>query len=144
MNPAVSNRASGHVFARLLCAIALLLAIPTAAQSPANDSDIHLVVADPKLGGSMIVEFPSDTCTAAAAPSLRAAMTQARTDLATACGGEAGSKPVTLTGSATISGVGFFDVIHGQAGVAPNGIELHPALTFTSTNCQRVTVKHRG
>ena len=109
-----------------------------------DDSDIHLVIADPKLGGSMIVEFPSDTCTVGAAPSLRAAMTQARTDLATACGGEAGSTAVTLTGTATISGVGFFDLIHGQAGVAPNGIELHPVLTFTSTNCQRVTVKHRG
>ena len=36
------------------------------------------------------------------------------------------------------------DPIHGQAGVAPNGIELHPVLTFTSTNCQRVTVNHRG
>ena len=109
-----------------------------------DDSDIHLVIADPKLGGSMIVELPSSTCTATAAPSLQAAMAQARTDLATACGGEAGTQAVTLTGSATISGVGFFDLIHGQAGVAPNGIELHPVLTFTSTNCQRITVKHRG
>ncbi len=25
-----------------------------------------------------------------------------------------------------ITGVGFFDYIHGQRGVAPNGIELHP------------------
>jgi hypothetical protein len=109
-----------------------------------DDADIHLVIADPKLGGSMIVEFPSDACTASAAPVLRVAMTQARADLAAACGGEAGGSAVTLTGSATISGVGFFDLIHGQAGVAPNGIELHPVLTFTSTNCQRVAVKHRG
>jgi hypothetical protein len=28
----------------------------------------------------------------------------------------------------SIVGVGFFDVIHGQRGVAPNGIELHPVL----------------
>jgi len=27
-----------------------------------------------------------------------------------------------------ITGVGFFDYIHGQHGVAPNGIELHPVL----------------
>jgi hypothetical protein len=27
-----------------------------------------------------------------------------------------------------IVGVGFFDKIHGQRGVAPNGIELHPVL----------------
>jgi hypothetical protein len=28
----------------------------------------------------------------------------------------------------TVVGVGFFDFIHGQTGVAPNGIELHPVL----------------
>ena len=28
-----------------------------------------------------------------------------------------------------ISGVGFFDYLHGQRGVAPNGIELHPVLS---------------
>jgi hypothetical protein len=27
-----------------------------------------------------------------------------------------------------VTGAGFFDRIHGQAGVAPNGIELHPVL----------------
>jgi hypothetical protein len=42
-----------------------------------------------------------------------------------------------LTGTATISGVAFFDVIHGQRGVAPNGIELHPALSFTKTSTCR-------
>jgi hypothetical protein len=29
---------------------------------------------------------------------------------------------------ATVVGVGFFNNEHGQTGVAPNGIELHPAL----------------
>jgi hypothetical protein len=27
-----------------------------------------------------------------------------------------------------ITGVGFFDFEHGQSGVAPNAIELHPVL----------------
>src|SRR5262249_31008189 len=27
-----------------------------------------------------------------------------------------------------VTGVGMFDFLHGQAGVAPNGIELHPVL----------------
>ena len=31
----------------------------------------------------------------------------------------------------TVTGVGFFDPIHGQTGVAPNGIELHPILEIT-------------
>jgi hypothetical protein len=35
-----------------------------------------------------------------------------------------------LWGTATITGVGFFDYQHGQTGVAPNAIELHPVLGF--------------
>lgn len=105
-----------------------------------DDSDVHLVISDPKLGGSMIVEFPAFTCTTGGNKIERRAMRQARADLEAACGGEVGSTPVTLTGTATISGVGFFDIIHGQTGVAPNGIELHPALSFASTNCKRVRV----
>jgi hypothetical protein len=103
-----------------------------------DDSDIHLVVADPKLGKTMIVEFPSSTCTTGGNETERRAMRQARADLAAACGGESHSNPVTLAGRATITGVGYFDPIHGQTGVAPNGIELHPVLTFATTNCKRV------
>jgi hypothetical protein len=36
-----------------------------------------------------------------------------------------------LKGNVTIKGVGFWDEIHGQTGVAPNGIELHPVLKFS-------------
>ena len=32
--------------------------------------------------------------------------------------------PLTLV----VTGVGFFDFLHGQTGAAPNGIELHPVL----------------
>lgn len=103
-----------------------------------DDSDIHLVLADPKLGGSMIAEFPASSCTVGADAKERTAMDSARDDLAAACGGLPGSTPRTLTGTATLTGVGFFDPIHGQAGVAPNGIELHPVLSFTSANCKRV------
>ena len=75
-----------------------------------NDSDIHLIVADPHTGQTMIVELPR---------------------FVRACG--APSRSFTrLAGVATIDGVGFFDFLHGQRGVAPNGIELHPALRFTS------------
>ena len=31
-----------------------------------------------------------------------------------------------------IAGVGFFDFKHGQSGVAPNAIELHPVLKFNT------------
>jgi hypothetical protein len=41
-----------------------------------------------------------------------------------------GDKYRSLSGTATVSGVIFFDFLHGQRGVAPNGIELHPVLRF--------------
>jgi hypothetical protein len=42
-----------------------------------------------------------------------------------------------LAGTATITGVGFFDVRHAKPihGEAPNGLRLHPALSFRSSNC---------
>jgi hypothetical protein len=40
----------------------------------------------------------------------------------------------TLPGTATITGVGFFDKSHGQGGGAPNGIELYQVVSFSSTS----------
>jgi hypothetical protein len=37
---------------------------------------------------------------------------------------------VRVCGRASITGVAFFDFKHGQTGVAPNAIELHPVLKF--------------
>ncbi len=42
----------------------------------------------------------------------------------------------SLTGTATINGVGFFDRPHAT-GHAPQGIELHPVLAFSSTDCPK-------
>jgi hypothetical protein len=103
-----------------------------------TDSDIHLVIADPKVGGSMIAEFPADGCTGTASPEARSLMKGARDAIAAACGGEPGKSFVTLRGRAILSGVGFFDRIHKQGGVAPNGIEIHPVLKFESLSCERV------
>jgi hypothetical protein len=95
------------------------------------DSDIHLVIADPtRSSATMIAEFPLASCTARATPRARLKMRRARTALIAACGSPSGSFR-RLSGTATISGVGFFDRIHGQTGVAPNGIELHPVVGFS-------------
>jgi hypothetical protein len=32
----------------------------------------------------------------------------------------------------SVTGVGFFDVVHGQMGMAPNGLELHPVLKIVA------------
>lgn len=97
-----------------------------------DDSDIHLVIA---VAGSssqtMIVEFPDPHCVASAFK--RPAIAAARAALLSNCGAISSSSFTNLTGTVDVSGVGFWDEIHGQTGVAPNGIELHPALRFTGT-----------
>ena len=45
------------------------------------------------------------------------------------------SRFTDLKGRATVTGVGCFDIPHGQTGIAPNGIELHPVLKFSPSSC---------
>jgi hypothetical protein len=101
-----------------------------------SDSDVHLVVADPASGGTMIVEFPAAACVGAKAPAkARQLMKNARAALIRSCGTPSTSSFTSVSGTAVVNGVGFFDFKHGQRGVAPNAIELHPALGFSSSNC---------
>ncbi len=97
-----------------------------------EDRDIHLVISD--LGDpsqTMIVEFPDATLCAGAVDSAQAEdMRAARAALVAAFGQPSSSHFTDLDGTGTITGVGFFDFIHGQTGVAPNGIELHPVIAF--------------
>jgi hypothetical protein len=95
-----------------------------------EDSDFHLVIADPRTGGTMIVEFPAFYCTLTTKRVLRLRMQAARLAFIRACGLPPSSDFKRLRGTATITGVGFFDYQHGQTGVAPNAIELHPVLGF--------------
>jgi hypothetical protein len=97
-----------------------------------NDSDIHLALRDAK-GATMIVEFPDPACTAGAR--YRLAMKRARAALTAACGRAPKSRFRELHGSATITGVLFFDFFHHQRGVARNVAELHPVLGFTNVTC---------
>jgi hypothetical protein len=96
------------------------------------DSDIHLAIADPAHSSeTMIAEFPAASCLAQSseAPELESA----RADLVAALGDPStGSSYNDLSPPpcVTLTGVAFFDRIHGQRGVAPNGIELHPVLAF--------------
>jgi hypothetical protein len=95
------------------------------------DRDIHLIVAGVKHpAATMIVEFPDPACTVGAPTALRQRMSAARTAFLRACG----QPPATLTGTASITGVGFIDVPHAT-GTAANGIELHPVLGFTARDC---------
>ena len=89
-----------------------------------QDQDYHIVLADDK-GLTMIVESAHPDC--AQKSRFENDITQVRAAIDQAFGG-AVHKKIQTRRLATITGVGFFDRIHGQEGVAPNGIELHPIL----------------
>jgi hypothetical protein len=100
-----------------------------------DDGDVHLVIASrANRHRTMIVEMPAADCIARASPTARRKMRAARRSFERACGSTAGSFR-SLHGTATIDGVGFFDAMHGQRGIAPNGIELHPVTRFRAASC---------
>lgn len=87
------------------------------------DGDIHLVIAN-SAGRTLIAELADPRCVVAARFKTEISNVR-RLFLA----------HYTPTGTMRnphrpirVRGIGFFDYRHGQAGVAPNGIELHPVL----------------
>jgi hypothetical protein len=98
-----------------------------------DDRDFHLVVSQPHhRHRTMILEFPNVHCKGAASSIKKAAMRRARRRFVAACG-PIGTSFTHLHGRAIVKGVAFFDIDHGQTGVAPNAIELHPVLKFRRT-----------
>jgi hypothetical protein len=89
-----------------------------------SDSDYHLILSDAS-GNTLIAEIPLPACVGSGSPFL-SGITNARTEF------NARFTPTTSFQTANIpvqiKGVGMFDFLHGQTGVAPNGIELHPVL----------------
>ena len=108
-----------------------------------GDLDYHLVIADThtpppgKERPTMIVEFPDPHCTVGATQARRDQMKTARAAFSSACHGAPTHAFANLSGTATITGVGFYDEPHAK-GRALSGAELHPVLSFTSTNCKWV------
>jgi len=94
-----------------------------------TDSDIHVVIAGTS-GATMIVEIPDPSCIGTVK---HAEISQARADFIRAFGQPVGqfTRPVGAP-SLSVMGVLFFDIIHGQVGVATNGVELHPALAVSA------------
>jgi hypothetical protein len=76
---------------------------------------------------TMIVEIPDPACLAADNP-WRASIEKARATVESALHPEPRARRVNRI--VTVRGVAFFDVLHEQLGVAPNGIELHPVLAL--------------
>jgi hypothetical protein len=101
-----------------------------------DDVDYHIVLQDP-VGNTIVTEIPSPACDGSSGPfdalvsAVRAKFDSHFTAIDTF---QTASVPVQMTG------VGFFDFIHGQTGVAPNGIELHPILDITFTTASTIVV----
>jgi len=89
-----------------------------------TDDDLHLVLADDS-GHTIIAEIPDPKCVDPSSPFLEdIATTREAFDKAHPATGQF----QTLNIRVRVIGVGFFDFQHGQNGVAPNGVELHPVL----------------
>ena len=89
------------------------------------DNDYHLVLASPRdTTLTMIAEVPDPGCAGACASGFASVYAQVRQKLLDYLNSpQSVARPLVR-----ITGVGFFDYIHSQRGVAPNGIELHPVL----------------
>ncbi|MEO7970125.1 MAG: hypothetical protein ABI698_02415 [bacterium] len=96
------------------------------------DSDYHLLLID-GAGHQMIAEIPSPNCVPAGSP-FAAGVSRARAQFDAKFTATSALKNANVP--VQIKGVGFFDYLAGQTGVAPNGIEIHPILdiVFNPTN----------
>ena len=98
---------------------------------PESDGDLHVVLADPDHPeATLVTEIPDSACAlgsghegdyAAALRALRA---------------------VPRYGLVELDGIGFFDYLHGQRGMAPNGFELHPVVAIRPLDAE--STEHAG
>jgi hypothetical protein len=106
---------------------AILIAYKEENDPQTGDSDYHLVLAD-ESGDTIIAEIPSPTCVGEQSPFLESiADVRAKFDEKFGVTGHFQETSMSVT----VTGVGFFDFKHGQRGLAPNAIELHPVLDIT-------------
>jgi hypothetical protein len=89
------------------------------------DGDVHMILSD-EHGHTMIAEATPPSCTSEASP-WRDQITLVRATVEDLVGPAlVGWGPWYVS----MSGVGYIDSLHGQPGVAPNGIEIHPILAI--------------
>ena len=89
-----------------------------------QDGDDHLVLQD-KSGRTIIAEIPDPSCVAHISPfkdAIRSARAHLNSRLSVTSEFKATNQRVV------VRGLGFFDYFHGQTGMAPNDLELHPVI----------------
>lgn len=95
-----------------------------------KDDDYHLVLKGDN-GNTMIAEIPSPRCVGSRSPFAHDVFKARRQFNAH---NDATTSFQHVDAPVTVTGVGFFDFQHGQTGVAPNVIELHPVLDIQFDN----------
>jgi len=119
------------------------------------DRDLHVVIADPALNSLamadlkapkkgqadhrpkdiMIAEIPDSQCSSVKEGGHASQISAVRSSFKNCFGPPSMSfKLFSDRMIVDVSGVGFFDKIHGQTGVARNGIELHPVLRIKTVS----------
>lgn len=89
-----------------------------------TDSDYHLVLKDSQ-GNTMIAEIPDPACVGSGSP-FAAGIQNARSEFDARYSATTSFQTANIP--VQVKGVGFFDFNHGQTGVAPNAVELHPVV----------------
>ncbi len=106
-----------------------------------TDVDYHLVLQDPA-GHTLIAEIPNPACILAPNPNGPGRIL-VPSPLGPGIAGARAKFDARLTATPNfqtanipvqVKGVAFFDFEHGQTGIAPNGIELHPVLEINFQN----------
>jgi hypothetical protein len=97
-----------------------------------GDRDFHVVLAQVNnLSKTMVVEFADPGCAGVCGSTFLDRMSQARQDFIDKVGQPTGSfKEPDEDIVIEVIGIGFFDRLHGQRGMAPSGIEIHPVLSM--------------
>jgi hypothetical protein len=99
-----------------------------------GDHDFHIVIADIQdPTKTMVVEIPDPVCGGVCASVKLNDIKSVRSDFPThfpSAPPTSEFKTVQGNVEVDVTGVGFFDFAHGQTGLAPNCIELHPVLSL--------------
>jgi hypothetical protein len=100
-----------------------------------DDKDIHLVIEDPITHETMVAELISSQCSSVLHTS-RYEQFKALEEWFTAQVHKPTSKFYYLPQPLPvhITGIGFYDFVHGQKGMASNGREIHPILSMEIIN----------
>ena len=94
-----------------------------------KDKDVHLVIMDLNTGETMVAEIPGSECSEIRRTSRYFMFVNLNNWFISNIGRPTSKfkKPGKKL-KIQITGVGFFDFIHGQKGMAANGREIHPVL----------------